>query len=40
MTKSGKLKSICLEEQVTTDRAKNRSKTFPAIAYAMAEQWG
>lgn len=23
----------------TTDRAKNRSKTFPGIAYAMAEQW-
>lgn len=24
----------------TTDRAKNRSKTFPGIAKAMAEQWG
>lgn len=24
----------------TTDRAKNRSKTFPGIAEAMAEQWG
>ncbi len=24
----------------TTDRAKNRSKTFPGIAQAMAEQWG
>lgn len=24
----------------TTDRAKNRSKTFPGIAAAMAEQWG
>lgn len=24
----------------TTDRAKNRSKTFPGIATAMAEQWG
>lgn len=23
----------------TTDRAKNRSKTFPGIAEAMAEQW-
>lgn len=22
------------------DRAKNRAKTFPGIAYAMAEQWG
>ena len=38
-TKSGKLKSICWEEQVTTDRAKNRSKTFSGIAKAMAEQW-
>ena len=27
-------------ESVTTDRAKNRSKTFPAVAKAMAEQWG
>ena len=24
----------------TTDRARNRSKTFPGIAKAMAEQWG
>ena len=24
----------------TTDRAKNRSKTFPGVALAMAEQWG
>lgn len=24
----------------TTDRAKNRSKTFPGVAKAMAEQWG
>ena len=24
----------------TTDRAKNRAKTFPGIAAAMAEQWG
>lgn len=24
----------------TTDRAKNRSKTFPGIARAMAQQWG
>ena len=24
----------------TTDRAKNRAKTFPGIAQAMAEQWG
>ncbi len=39
MSKSGKLKSICWTEQVTTDRAKNRSKTFPGIAKAMAAQW-
>jgi hypothetical protein len=24
----------------TTDRARNRSKTFPGVAKAMAEQWG
>lgn len=24
----------------TTDRARNRAKTFPGIAEAMAEQWG
>lgn len=24
----------------TTDRAKNRAKTFPGVAQAMAEQWG
>jgi hypothetical protein len=24
----------------TTDRAKNRSKTFPGVAQAMADQWG
>ena len=24
----------------TSDRAKNRAKTFPGIARAMAEQWG
>ena len=24
----------------TTERAKNRAKTFPGIAKAMAEQWG
>lgn len=28
------------EETRNTDRAKNRSKTFPGIAKAMAEQWG
>ena len=40
ITKSGKLKSITWEESVTKDRSKNRSKTFPGIAQAMAEQWG
>ena len=40
VTKEGKLKSICWEETITTDRARNRSKTFPGIAQAMAEQWG
>ena len=24
----------------TTDRAKNRAKTFPGVAKAMSEQWG
>lgn len=24
----------------TTDRAKNRAKTFPGVAKAMADQWG
>lgn len=28
------------EECVNVERAKNRSKTFPGIARAMAEQWG
>lgn len=28
------------EEMVSADRQKNRSKTFPAIAKAIAEQWG
>ena len=40
VTRDGKLKSICWEETVSTDRARNRSKTFPGIARAMAEQWG
>ena len=35
---SGKAKTW--EDQVTKDRAKERSKTFPGIAKAMAEQWG
>jgi len=28
------------EDQITTDRARTRSKTFPGLARAMAEQWG
>lgn len=39
VTRDGKLKSICWEERITTDRARNRSKTFPGVARAMAEQW-
>lgn len=35
---SGKVKTW--EESISKDRAKNRSKTFPGIAKAMAEQWG
>lgn len=35
---SGKAKTW--EDQVTKDRASVRSKTFPGIARAMAEQWG
>lgn len=38
--KNGTLKSICWEESVSKDRARERSKTFPGIAQAMAEQWG
>ena len=37
-TKSGKAKHF--EETATGNRAKTRSKTFPGIARAMAEQWG
>lgn len=33
-------KPLYFEECVTKNRAKNRSKTFPGIARAMAEQWG
>lgn len=40
MTKTGKLKSITWEETITKDRARTRSKTFPGIARAMADQWG
>ena len=35
---SGKAKTW--EDQVTKDRARERSKTFPGIAKAMVEQWG
>ena len=28
------------EQKEGADRAKNRAKTFPGIAKAMAEQWG
>lgn len=37
---NGKKKNICWEMKVSTDRQRNRSKTFPGIAKAMAEQWG
>lgn len=33
-------KASCWCEHVNTERAKNRSKTFPGVAKAMAEQWG
>lgn len=36
--KNGNL--LCWTTAVSTDRQKNRSKTFPAIAAAMAYQWG
>lgn len=29
-----------MSEIMSTERAKSRSKTFPGIAKAMAEQWG
>lgn len=37
---TGKYKGERNRGVFTTDRAKNRSKTFPGIAKAMAEQWG
>lgn len=37
-SKSGK--PLNFEEKATGNRAKTRSKTFPGIARAMAEQWG
>ncbi|MFW6678815.1 DNA cytosine methyltransferase [Lacrimispora sp. AGF001] len=41
MQRSGKTRNTCWEMQVKggMDRAKNRAKTFPGIAKAMAEQW-
>lgn len=33
-------KARCWHERVSTDKARVRSKTFPGIAMAMAEQWG
>lgn len=33
-------KAYNFEEMATGNRAKERSKTFPGIARAMAEQWG
>lgn len=33
-------KAKCWTEMQTIDRAKTRSKTFPGVAKAMAEQWG
>ena len=33
-------KARCWHERVSTDKARVRSKTFPGIARAMAEQWG
>ena len=33
-------KARCWHERVSTDKARVRSKTFPGIAKAMAEQWG
>lgn len=40
--RNGKVRKMCWEMQVKNgkDRAKERSKTFPGIAKAMAEQWG
>ena len=39
---NGKVRKTCweMEQGGGKDRAKNRSKTFPGIAKAMAEQWG
>ena len=40
--KNGRWRNTCweMEQKGGKDRAKERSKTFPGIAKAMAEQWG
>lgn len=38
--KSGTVRRSCWVMDQNKDRAKKRSKTFPGIARAMAEQWG
>jgi len=40
ITKNGKIKGVQWCDSITTNRAKERSKTFNSIAKAMAEQWG
>ena len=40
ITASGKQKNVVWEMAVSKDRRRARSKTFPGIAAAMAEQWG
>lgn len=37
---SGKKKNVGWEMSISKDRSRTRSKTFPGIAAAMAEQWG
>jgi hypothetical protein len=37
---SGKKKNVGWEMSINKDRSRTRSKTFPGIAAAMAEQWG
>ena len=38
--KNGTVRRSCWVMDQNRDRAKTRSKTFPGIARAMAEQWG
>ena len=40
MQRNGNVRTTCWEMQQKGNRAKERSKTFPGIAKAMAEQWG